>query len=250
MLEERVNDRPFLRLIRKWLKAGILQDDEVILKPQKGTPQGGVVSPILANIYLHYVLDLWFEKRIQKHCKGAAFLLRYCDDFVCAFENRSEAEQVQEALKRRLKKFGLTLSGPKTRLLRFSRFGGKSNGRFDFLGFEFSWVKRRTGRMGVNRTTAKLRFQQALSKMREWVRKYRSLPLKWFLSRLAAKLRGHMNYFGVRCNFRCLNRFWYETKRYVFKWLNRRSQRKSYNWKGFLSMWATSIIPSPRIVEV
>jgi RNA-directed DNA polymerase len=138
MLEERVDDRAFLRLIKKWLKAGVVEEDGRVIHPETGTPQGGIVSPVLSNIYLHYALDLWFEKVVAKSCQGEVKIIRFADDFVCLFEYRSEAEEFEPKLKERLSKFGLEVAAEKTKVLMFSWKGGKENGKFDFLGFEMS----------------------------------------------------------------------------------------------------------------
>lgn len=147
MLGERVEDRALLRLIGKWLKAGVLEEDGKVLHPAAGTPQGGIVSPVLANIYLHYALDLWFKAVVQRHSKGEAVMLRYADDSVCAFRFREDAVRFEEALPGRLAKFGLETAPEKTRTLQFSRYVDEPNEAFEFLGFEFRWVRRRTGRM-------------------------------------------------------------------------------------------------------
>ena len=145
ILEKRIDDQRFLNLIRKWLKAGVLDNGKVI-KPTSGAPQGGVISPILANIYLHHVLDDWFKDTVQTHCEGDSYLCRYADDFVCAFKNRTDATRYYKALKRRLKRFNLEVAEDKTKLLRFSHRKPKSNTSFSFLGFEFHWgISRRKG---------------------------------------------------------------------------------------------------------
>ena len=154
MLEERIDDQAFLRLIRKWLKARILEEDGKITEPATGTPQGGVVSAVLANIYLHYVLDLWFELRVKRQGRGQAMLIRYADDFVCAFQYESDARAFYEELPERLSKFGLRIAPEKTRILRFSRFDLTGKNRFEFLGFEFRWDRSRQGKPSVKRRTA------------------------------------------------------------------------------------------------
>lgn len=145
LLEQRIDDKPFLRLIRKWLKAGILEPGGQVIYPETGTPQGGIVSPMLANIYLHYVLDVWFEETVKAHCKGKAYLCRYADDFVCAFECETDAERFYRALGERMKSYGLEVAEEKTNLLRFSRQDWQQNGAFEFLGFEFRWGRGRWG---------------------------------------------------------------------------------------------------------
>jgi group II intron reverse transcriptase/maturase len=232
MLEQRIGDRKILRLVRKWLKAGILEPDQTMLHPETGTPQGGIVSPILANIYLHYALDLWFEHKIKPNCRGRAKIVRYVDDFVCAFQYHDEAAHFQQALGGRLGKFQLSLAPEKTRHFRFNRFfiGGE---QFDFLGFTYRWGKNSKGAPQVWRQTARDRFRGALRRLKEWLRKARNLPMKELMKTLKSKYRGHRNYYGVIGNKHLLDSFEYFANGMVFKWLNRRSQRRSYNWQGF-----------------
>ena len=162
MLEERIDDRPFLRLIKKWLKAGILEPDGKVIHPATGTPQGGIVSPILANVYLHYVLDLWFHKVVKKYCRGEACLIRYADDFVCAFQYQEDAERFYRVLGKRLGKFGLELSAEKTRVMKFSRDHQPGKTSFDFLGFEFRWGTDRGGRPHLKRRTSRKKLRRSL----------------------------------------------------------------------------------------
>lgn len=233
MLEERIDDAPFLRLIRKWLKAGVLETDGQVVHPATGTPQGGIVSPILANIYLHYALDLWFDRRIRPSCHGAAFMIRFADDFVCAFQSRQEAESFFEDLGARLGKFGLALAQGKTHLIRFCRSDLMQSGRFDFLGFEYYWAQTRSGRPGVKRRTSRKKLRASLASFSDWIRRNRSKPLSRLMATLIAKYRGYWNYYGIIGNYESLSQFYYLSMRIFFKWLNRRSQRRSYSWVGF-----------------
>jgi group II intron reverse transcriptase/maturase len=196
MLEERIDDKPFIHLITKWLKAGILSTDGRILHPVTGTPQGGIVSPILANIYLHYVLDLWFEKKVKPNCKGEIYLCRYADDFICAFRFKEDAEEFYKALIKRLNKFGLSLSPDKTRIIKFSRFEKDAN-YFEFLGFEFRWGTSRKGRDMIKRRTSRKKLLASLMKFTLWCRKCRNLRLRVIFKLLNAKLRGYYNYYGL-----------------------------------------------------
>lgn len=232
MLQQRVGDRKILRLIRKWLKAGILEPDQTMVHPETGTPQGGIVSPILANIYLHYALDLWFEHIVKPNCKGRARIVRFVDDFVCIFQYHDDAVKFQQSLSGRLGKFQLSLAPEKTRKIRFSRFeiGGE---QFDFLGFTYRWGKNSKNAPQVWRQTSKDRFRSALKRLKEWMRKARNLPMKEVMKTLKSKYRGHRNYYGVIGNKHLLDSFVYFANEIVFKWLNRRSQRRSYNWQGF-----------------
>ncbi|MCP4993777.1 MAG: group II intron reverse transcriptase/maturase, partial [Gammaproteobacteria bacterium] len=162
LLALRIDDKPFLRLIRKWLKAGILEPDGAVNHPEKGSPQGGSVSPMLANIYLHHALDMWFEETVKAHCKGAAYLCRYADDFVCAFELEADAERFCSVLGPRLGKFGLELAAEKTNLLRFSPVNWKASGAFEFLGLEFRWGLGRWRQPVIKRRTARKKYRAAL----------------------------------------------------------------------------------------
>jgi len=249
MLEERIADGAFLNLIRKWLRAGILEEDGKVIHPQTGTPQGGVISPVLANIYLHYVLDLWFERVVRPEQHGRCRMIRYADDFVACFAYRHEAEAFQEALKIRLAKFGLEVAPDKTKTLRFGSNGGPHNGRFDFLGFEFYWEPDRKGKPRVKRRTATRKHLAAMERMRDWVKKHRHQRLSQTMKTLKAKLRGTWNYYGIIGNFRRMQLLYDETCRAVHKWLNRRSQRKSLTWPAVNRMLARFRVPHPRIVE-
>jgi RNA-directed DNA polymerase len=248
MLEQRINDRAFIRLIKKWLKAGILEDNKVI-HPLTGTPQGGIVSPVLSNIYLHYVLDLWFGKVIKPKCEGQAYICRYADDFVCAFQYRREAETFYDKLNERLGKFGLELSKEKTRVISFSRFRKEERTSFDFLGFEFRWKVSRKGNDIIGKKTSKKKYKQALSRFTEWIKKSRNKRITWIFKRLNMKLRGYYNYYGVIGNIKRLMDYFNGVMRLLFKWLNRRSQRRSFNFKGFRELCKHFKVLRPRIVE-
>lgn len=249
MLAQRIADKALLNLIGKWLRAGILEEDGRVIHPQTGTPQGGIVSPVLANIYLHYALDLWFERVVRPHQRGRCQQIRYADDFVAAFTLRHEAEAYAQDLKTRLAKFGLEVAPEKTKTLRFSPSGGERNGRFDFLGFEFYWEPDRKGKPRVKRRTATQRWQAGMQRMREWIRKHRHKPLKKTLKTLRSKLQGTWNYYGLIGNYRRMRLLYDETLRTLFKWLNRRSQRKSLNWQAFNRLLEHFPMPPPRIVE-
>ena len=247
MLALRVNDGALLGLICKWLRAGILEEDGRVLQPESGTPQGGTVSPILANVYLHYVLDLWFERRVKKQSKGGCVLFRYADDFVVAFGWRHEAEQFARDLQARLKSFGLELALDKTKTLRFGRHGGGHNGRFDFLGFEFRWENSRAGRPVVKRRTAPKKLRAAVARFTQWMRSHRHDKLCELMETLRLKLQGHWNYYGLIGNSKGLHQYWQQTTRLVFKWLNRRGQRRSYRWRSFGRMLERFKIHHPRL---
>jgi len=248
MLELRINDKRFLGLIRKWLKAGILEEDGKVVYPVTGTPQGGVVSAVLANIYLHHVLDLWFEIEVKPHCRGDVMIMRFADDFVCCFQYYDEAQQFYRDLGKRLAKFNLELSKEKTRLIKFTRFETENNKSFDFLGFEFRWGLSRAGKPLVKMQTSKKKFHLALSKMQDWIKKVRCrYGTATILKKLKLKLQGYWNYYGVCGNYERLQKYFYHVKKIVFKWLNRRSQRRSCNWEKFNGMLDRYKIPRPRI---
>lgn len=249
MLEERIDDRRFLRLIGKWLKAGILEEDGKITCPTTGTPQGGIVSPVLANVYLHYTLDLWFEKRIKRHCDGEAKLIRYCDDFVCLFQYKRDAEDFYKSLNRRLSKFHLEVAPEKTNIIQFTRFSKDDNETFDFLSFEYRWGTSRKGKRIVKRRTSRKKLRASVAKFKEWVKDNRSMRLKSLIKALNSKYRGYWNYYGVIGNYASLYYFYSQSKKILFKWLNRRSQRISYNWNSFVQMLDTVGIETPRITE-
>jgi RNA-directed DNA polymerase len=248
MLEERIDDRALIQLIKKWLKAGILETDGVVVHPVTGTPQGGIVSPVLSNVYLHYVLDLWFHKVVKKSCKGEACLIRYADDFVCAFQYQEDAERFYSALKERMQKFGLEVAAEKTRVIPFYRHPPDGKSRFDFLGFEFYWGQDRKRRPHLKRRTSRKKLRSSIRRFTEWCKKNRNLEPRVLFRRLRAKLRGYYNYYGVLGNLKSLERFYYQVKRILFKWLNRRSQRRSYNWKGFEQLLKHYRVEQPRII--
>jgi len=249
MLRQRVNDEPFLRLVKKWLKAGILDTDSQVIHPVTGTPQGGVISPILANIYLHYVLDSWFEKVIKSRCRGSVYLCRYADDWVCLFQHKEEAEWFFRELPGRLEKFRLKLAVEKSGIIRFSRYRQKENGTFEFLGFEFRWIMSRNGKPQVKRRTSRKKFRQSLANFTMWCKGHRHLKKKVLFQVLNSKLRGYYNYYGVIGNYASLKEFYENIIRILFKWLNRRSQRKSYNWRGFKVLLKRYEVIKPRITE-
>lgn len=250
MLSERVEDGAFLHLIEKWLKAGILEEDGKVVHPATGTPQGGIVSPVLANVYLHYVLDLWFEHRVKKQSRGDVFMMRFADDFVCAFQYQDDAIRFEGQLSGRLEKFGLAVAPEKTRTLPFSRYKPEPNEAFEFLGFAFRWVRRRTGQMGVCRRTSPKKLLASVKAFTEWIKEYRHSRITTLMKALGHKLRGYWNYYGVRGNAVSLTRFYDQCRRLLFKWLNRRSQKRSYTWEGFSRLLETFSIPAPHIVEL
>jgi RNA-directed DNA polymerase len=248
MLEERIEDGAFLRLVKKWLKAGVLETDGQVLHPATGTPQGGIISPILANVYLHYALDLWFHRVVKLRCRGEACLIRYADDFVCAFQYQAEAEKFYQELGQRLGKFGLELSVDKTRVISLSQRYALGKTGFDFLGSEFRWGRDKAGKPHLKRRTSRKRLRDSLKRFTEWCKKKCRRSQKDLFRELNAKLRGYYNYYGVNGNYRSLNQFFQSAMRILFKWLNRRSQRRSYNWAGFRELLQHYQVEQPRIV--
>jgi len=250
MLQERVADRAFLLLIVKWLKAGVLEEDGKVLHPATGTPQGGIISPVLANIYLHYVLDLWVERRVRKWSQGESYMMRFADDFVAAFQYRADAVRFERELSERLGKFGLAVAEDKTRMLQFSRFVSEPNDAFEFLGFEFRWKMGRHGRMEVYRRTSPKRLRASVNAFSQWLKRAYHERVSTLMKEVSRKFAGYWNYYGVRGNAESISRFYYQCRKLLFKWLNRRSQKRSYTWEGFDAMLRVFRVPTPRIVEV
>jgi len=247
MLEQRIDDGALIRLVRKWLRAGILEENGRVEHPQSGTPQGGIVSPVLANVYLHYVLDLWFERKVRKANRGQSRLFRFADDFVCCFDHRHEAEAFGSAVTQRLAKFGLELALDKTKIQRFGRGGGGHNGRFDFLGFEFRWEKSRRGFAIVKRRTSRKKLRGAVERFTQWIREHRHTKLRELMKTVAQKHQGHWNYYGIIGNSQSLSDYRTLTLRTLYYWLNRRSQRRSYTWRSFNRLLKRFGVPLPRI---
>ena len=248
MLKQRIDDKPFLRLLKKWLKAGVLETDGSVEYPETGTQQGGGISPVLANIYLHYVLDLWFERVVKKSCRGEARLVRYADDWICAFEYPEDAERFFAAMEKRLGKFGLELSAEKTRIISFNRFK-RRQGSFEFLGMEFRWGKDSKGQAHVDRRTSPKRLRRTVKAMTEWCRSNRHAKLSIFFTKLKQKLRGYYNYYAIIGNSKSVGRFHFLIMQLVYKWLNRRSERRSYNWLGFKELLKHFNISNPKIMH-
>lgn len=253
-VEERIADPNFLWLIRKFLKAGVMEDG-IWKKSKVGTPQGGVISPLLANIYLHYVLDLWFEKVFKQNAKGYVQLIRYCDDFITAVENQSEAERFLLELKERLKKFNLEISEEKTKIIKFGRkvwYQAKSiKGKvatFDFLGFTHYCKVSRNGYFIMGHKTSKQNLSRKLKEVKKWLKKVRNLlPMKLWMPILKAKITGHYNYFGISGNYRSLQQFYYEVCKLSFKWINRRSQKRSMTLEQYFKYLERHPLPKPKI---
>jgi group II intron reverse transcriptase/maturase len=255
-LDERVTDGVLRRAIDKWLKAGVLEEGAVTYS-ESGTPQGGVISPILANVYLHEVLDEWFERDVRPRLRGRAFFVRYADDFVIGFVEETDAIRVKEALAKRFAAHGLTLHPTKTRLVKFERPRAGRNGNdddegpgsFGFLGFTHIWSLSRKGKWIVKRRTMQARLTRALARIREWCRKWRHLPIAVQHRALDRKMRGHFGYYGITGNANALQRFAHEVKRIWRTWLDRRSQRARMSWERFHRLLSRYPLPPPRVVH-
>jgi group II intron reverse transcriptase/maturase len=240
-LRQRVRDGVLLRLIDKWLKAGVMEDGSISY-PESGSPQGGVVSPLISNVFLHYVLDLWFENEVKPRLKGHAYLIRYADDFVIGFRYECDAQRVMEVIPKRFGKYGLTVHPTKTKLVRFcppssqtkDRHGSDDRpGTFDLLGFTHYWAKSLKGYWVVKLKTAKDRFSRAVRSIDHWCRDNRHLPIGEQQQKLNQKLRGHDAYYGVTGNSAALSRFHREAERRWRKWLNRRNRIRTLKWAKF-----------------
>ena len=249
-LDRRVRDGVIRRAIDKWLKAGVMEEGAV-RSLETGTPQGGVVSPILANLYLHEVLDVWFTREVLPRLWGKAFLIRYADDAVLVFASERDARRVMEVLPKRFGRFGLSLHPEKTKLVDFRRPNNRSEGpgSFDLLGFTHLWGKSRKGRWTVQRKTAKDRFARALKRVAQWCRSQRHLPVRLQHKALCRKLMGHNQYYGITGNHRALSRFCREVHEVWQKWLNRRSQRAKMTWERFNRLLQRYPLPRPRVVH-
>lgn len=253
-LDRRVRDGVLRRALDKWLKAGVLEEER-LSRPREGTPQGGVISPLLANVYLHDVLDRWFLEQIVPRLRGNSFLVRYADDAILVFSSEADARRVLAVLAKRFNRFGLTLHPEKTRLVRFlcppyvrqdrllPRDGGPES--FDFLGFTHYWAKSRKGRWIPKQKTAVGRFTRGLRAVRLWMKAHRHRPLAEQAATLGSKLQGHYRHFGITGNFQALARFFFEVCGSWRMWLSRRSQRAYVSWERFHRILERYPLPKP-----
>jgi RNA-directed DNA polymerase len=236
ILRGKITDKTFMRYIHRMFKAGVLKDNELTVSDE-GVMQGSICSPVLSNIYAHYVLDNWFEKVVKKHCKGKVELFRYCDDGVICCQFKTDAERIRRALSKRLAKFNLRLNEDKTHCVSFAKqkqCQGNKQGTFDFLGFTFYLSKSRQGVVIPKVKTSRKRLRSKLKAITVWIKANRNkMRLMQIWKPVQAKLRGHIQYYGVSFNLAGISQFLYECKRILFKWLNRRSQRKSFDWQKF-----------------
>ena len=257
-LQIRVRDGVLKRLIGKWLKAGVMEGGNLSY-PDAGSPQGGVISPLLANVYLHYVLDVWFRQEVQPRLTGKAHLIRYADDFVILFTHEDDARRVQEVLPNRFGRYGLTLHPEKTRLVPFRRpphratgnegDGGPCSGTFDLLGFTHYWGRSRRGFWVVMRQTATKRLSRAVQSIAQWCRRNRHRPVCEQHAMLSQKVRGHYAYYGITNNGRALQGFLEAVKRCWRKWLDRRNRQSEMIWDRFNRLLKRYPLPPPRIVH-
>ncbi|WP_129691021.1 group II intron reverse transcriptase/maturase [Gottfriedia acidiceleris] len=250
----RIADPNLLRIIGRFLKGGYMEEGKKY-KTDIGTPQGGVISPVLANVYLHYVLDLWFEKSVKKQCEGQAYLVRYADDFVCCFQFKNEAQEFFQSLKLRLKKFNLEIAEDKTKIIPFGRLAeklGKHQGKgkpetFDFLGFTHYCGNSKQGKFRVKRKSSRKKVQSKLKESKEWLKKNRNNNIHIIMDRFKRSLIGYFNYYCITDNIPNVNIFKVKIENLIFKWLNRRSQRKSFKWEKYRLFLSKFPLPSPRV---
>ena len=255
LIEKRVNDGSILRLIRKWINIGVI-DDGRLLVAEKGTGQGQVISPLLANIYLHYVLDEWFQDVVKPRLKGEAYEIRYADDFILCFQYREDAEKVLEVVHQRFAKYGLQLHPEKTRLIEFgpqaltkSERGGKKPATFDFLGFTHICARSRRGYYTIHVRTMRKRFKRSLKAVAAWCRQHRHDPVEEQCEALNRKLRGHYQYYGRPTNYRSLWRYYRKVRRIWKTWLNRRTRGKTLNWDRYAQLLRCHPLRPPRIMR-
>ena len=258
ILKRRVCDGVIVRLIGKWLSAGVLEGGQLSY-PERGTPQGGVISPLLSNIYLHEVLDSWFAQTVKPRLCGEAFMIRFADDAVLVFANKRDAERVMEVLPKRFGKYGLSLHPDKTRLIWFGRPTGREDEdqtlkpprweSFDFLGFTHYWGKSRAGFWVVKRKTAKGRFSRALKAITEWCKRHRHWPVGEQQRMLARKLNGHYAYYGITGNGRRLCAFRRRVRDVWRKWLSRRHHRNWMSWERFMLLFQRYPLPAAQVVH-
>jgi group II intron reverse transcriptase/maturase len=255
MIEERVTDGSVLRLIGKWIKVGVIEDGRLLVS-ETGTGQGQPISPLLANIYLHHVLDKWFEDEVKPRLKGEAYEIRFADDAILCFQHKGDAEKVLTVLPKRFEKYGLTLHPEKTRLIEFGRYAAKNAGKqgkkpatFNFLGFVHICARSRQGKFTVHVKTIAKRLARGLKAVWEWCRQHRHDPVSEQQKTLNAKLRGHYQYYGRRTNYRAIRQFYYRVVRIWREWLGRRTRAKPLTWERFPELLRQHPLLPPRITH-
>jgi RNA-directed DNA polymerase len=253
----RIDDKRFINLINKFLKSGVMEQGKFHTTPL-GTPQGGIISPVLANIYLHFVLDLWFEKVVKKYSKGEAHIVRYADDFVCCFQYKEDAERFYSNLIPRLKKFNLEIAEDKTKIIEFGRFaeisrrikGMKRPETFNFLGFTFYCSKSINGKFRVKMKTNLKKLTVKINIIKTWIKENMHMDVKDFIKRINLRLGGHYRYYGITDNYKSITTFYHEVLKYFYKTLNRRSQKRSFTWETYKRNIVPQIMPPKLYVSV
>jgi RNA-directed DNA polymerase len=253
VLRKRVNDGSILRLIGKWLRAGVMEEG-VLTHPETGVVQGGVISPVLANVFLHHVLDEWFEREVRPRMQGRCFLLRFADDFVIGCEEEADARRIMAVLPKRFARFGLRIHPSKTALIAFQKpdtrkGSADGNGTFDFLGLTHYWTRSRQGFWVIKRRTARKRLRRTKKSLWRWCRTNRHTPLKYQYHMLCLKLRGHFQYYGIRGNFSLLEEVRRQAEKAWQYWLSRRSSKSAIGWEKFQQLLQIYVLPIPKIVH-
>jgi group II intron reverse transcriptase/maturase len=256
LVQRRVVDRSILRLLGKWLHVGVIEEGRLLVM-EKGTPQGAVISPWMANVYLHYVLDEWVEQEVKPRLRGDMHLIRYADDFIACFQHRDDAERFAAVLRKRFERYGLELNEEKTRLIPFGRFAEREAMRhgqqqpptFDFMGFTHYCARSRQGKFIVARRTARKRKQRAMDALEDWIRHHRHLPIAEQRRELNTRLQGHSTYYGVPTNYACLHQVYRFVLRTWMKWLRRRSQRRRLTWAHYNVLLRRFPLATPRITQ-
>ena len=241
-----IGDKNLLRYIKRFLKSGVMEAGN-FTETDSGVPQGGLCSPVMANVYLHYVLDMWFEIKVKKASRGMAEIVRYADDFVCCFQYEDDARNFYEALKERLAKFGLEISEDKSKIIKFGRYAGNDTGKFDFLGFTFVSGKSRNGKFTVKPQTSEKKLKTKRVKAQKWIRQNMHTPIGTLIDKLNVKLRGHYNYYGLSHNYKKMLGFYRYNVRELFKALNRRGGKKKMDWDKYLKVLEFTPLLKPKI---
>jgi len=245
-LGHEIADENLLRYIKRFMKAGIMEAGQYT-ETETGVPQGGLCSPVMANVYLHYVIDKWFDVRVTKECGGECSMVRYADDAVFCFEYESDAKAFYGMLRDRLAKFGLELSEDKSKIVKFGRYAGKEAGKFDFLGFTFLCGKTRNGKFTVKTHTSQKKLKAKKAKAKKWIKFNMHSPIKELIAKLNVKLRGHYNYYGVSHNIAHMAGFYEYIKHTLYRALRRRSQKYKLDWKRFCNMLTFEPLLTPKI---